>query len=54
MDYAAEVMPLWMERGYLTGTLMDVEELLAIVDIVLGRNATIPSVTVTPRAARVT
>jgi len=52
MDYAAQVMPLWEQRGYLTGTLMDVEELLAIVDIVLGRTATIPSVTVTPRGVR--
>jgi NAD(P)-dependent dehydrogenase (short-subunit alcohol dehydrogenase family) len=52
MDYAAQVMPVWEQRGYLTGTLMDVEELLAIVDIVMGRTATIPSVTVTPRGPR--
>jgi len=51
MDYAAEVMPMWMQLGYLTGTLMDVGELLAVVDVVLGRSATIPSITVTPRPA---
>lgn len=51
MDYAAEVMPVWAQRGYLTGTLMDVADLLAVVDMVIGRHAVVPSVTVTPRPA---
>jgi NAD(P)-dependent dehydrogenase (short-subunit alcohol dehydrogenase family) len=47
--YAAEVMPIWLERGYMHGGLMDVQELLDVLDGVLGSGATIPSVTVTPR-----
>ncbi|HWE55442.1 MAG TPA: SDR family oxidoreductase [Acidimicrobiales bacterium] len=51
MEYAAEVMGIWAQRGYLTGTLMDVGDLLAVIDLVIGRHAVIPSVTVTPRPA---
>jgi NAD(P)-dependent dehydrogenase (short-subunit alcohol dehydrogenase family) len=50
-ELAAEVFPTWMERRYLSGSLMDVEELVKVVDTVLrcGASASIPSVTVAPR-----
>jgi NAD(P)-dependent dehydrogenase (short-subunit alcohol dehydrogenase family) len=48
-DYAGEVMPTWFQRGYMHGGLVDVEELLRVVDAVLGSGATITSVSVTPR-----
>ena len=47
--YAAEVAPMWLDRGYMHGGLMDVAELLRVVDAVLCSGATIPSITVTPR-----
>jgi NAD(P)-dependent dehydrogenase (short-subunit alcohol dehydrogenase family) len=48
---AADLVTGWMDRGYLSGSLMDVEELVRVVDTVLrcGASASIPSVTVTPR-----
>jgi NAD(P)-dependent dehydrogenase (short-subunit alcohol dehydrogenase family) len=49
MTYAAEVMPIWHERGYMHGGLMDVQELLDVLDGVLRAGATITTVTVTPR-----
>lgn len=52
MTYAAEVVPLWGERGYLTGDLLDVSEFLRTLDAVLRCGGTIPEVTVTPRAGR--
>ena len=47
--YAIEIGPVWVQRGYMNGGLVDVEELLRVVDAVLRCGATIPSVTVTPR-----
>ena len=32
--YAAEVAPMWLDRGYMHGGLMDVAELLRVVDAV--------------------
>lgn len=48
---AAEVGPIWFQRHYLTGALMEVEELVRVVDTVLrcGASANIPSVTIAPR-----
>jgi NAD(P)-dependent dehydrogenase (short-subunit alcohol dehydrogenase family) len=46
-----ELAPVWFERGYLSGTLMDVGELVAMVDAVLRSGACIPSVVITPRRA---
>jgi len=48
---AAELIPTWLARKYMTGSLMDVGELVHVVDAVLrcGASACIPSVTVTPR-----
>ncbi|MEU9286657.1 SDR family NAD(P)-dependent oxidoreductase [Streptomyces sp. NPDC048275] len=47
--YAGEVMPVWRQRGYLSGALLDVEEFLRVLDVVLRCGGTIPEVTVTPR-----
>jgi NAD(P)-dependent dehydrogenase (short-subunit alcohol dehydrogenase family) len=49
-DYATKVGPVWFERGYMNGNLLDVAELLRVVDAVAGCGGAIPSVTVTPRA----
>jgi len=48
---AAEMGPLWVQRGLISGALIDVEDLVAVVDSVLrtGPTATLPSVAVTPR-----
>jgi NAD(P)-dependent dehydrogenase (short-subunit alcohol dehydrogenase family) len=50
-ELAGELFPGWIARGYIAGSLMDVEELVAMVHTVLstGSSASIPSVTVTPR-----
>jgi NAD(P)-dependent dehydrogenase (short-subunit alcohol dehydrogenase family) len=50
-DLAAEFHPIWQARNYLSGTLIEVEELVRVVDTVLrcGASASIPSVAVTPR-----
>jgi NAD(P)-dependent dehydrogenase (short-subunit alcohol dehydrogenase family) len=50
-DLAVEVMPTWIERHYMTGLLIDVDEVLRVMDGVLqlGATASIPSVTVMPR-----
>jgi NAD(P)-dependent dehydrogenase (short-subunit alcohol dehydrogenase family) len=50
-ELAAEIMPLWFEQGLSTGDLVRVDELVKLVDAVLGCGATgaIPSVTLTPR-----
>jgi NAD(P)-dependent dehydrogenase (short-subunit alcohol dehydrogenase family) len=54
MALAAELLPVWSARSYLSGSLLDVEELVRVVDTVLrcGATASIPSVTVAPRPAR--
>lgn len=48
---AAELFPVWVERGLVAGNLVDVEEVVRVVDAVLraGPTASIPSVIVTPR-----
>ncbi|MFE3409516.1 SDR family oxidoreductase [Streptomyces mirabilis] len=48
-EYAAQVHPVWRQRGYLTGSLLDVEEFLRVLDVVLRCGGTVPEVTVTPR-----
>jgi len=50
-DLAGEFMPTWLDRHYMTGLLIDLEDLLRTVDGVLslGANASIPGVTVMPR-----
>ncbi|MFZ0666070.1 MAG: SDR family oxidoreductase [Acidimicrobiales bacterium] len=50
-ELAMELGQLWVERALLTGSLLDVEELVSTVDYVLGRSGgtNIPSVAVVPR-----
>lgn len=52
-ELAAEFGTTWIERGLLSGSLIDVEDLVAVVDAVLraGPTAALPSVTVAPRPA---
>jgi NAD(P)-dependent dehydrogenase (short-subunit alcohol dehydrogenase family) len=51
-DLAAEVMPVWFARNYMSGNFVDVESLVDVVDAVLRQDgAHIPSVTVATRAA---
>jgi len=48
---AAELGPIWVQRGLLSGALIDVEDLVGVVDAILRTGSTIslPSVTVAPR-----
>jgi len=48
---AAEVAPVWVARNYLSGSLLEVDELVRVVETVLrcGASASIPTVAVTPR-----
>ena len=47
----AELAPGWLARGYLSGALIAVDELVSVVDAVLrsGASLSLPSVTVAPR-----
>ena len=49
LQLAGELLPIWTARGYLAGTLMDVEDLIEAVDSVLRTRASVPSITVAPR-----
>jgi NAD(P)-dependent dehydrogenase (short-subunit alcohol dehydrogenase family) len=51
-DLAMELGPVWVERGYLSGSLIDVDDLVVAVDGVLraGPSLAVPSVTLAPRA----
>jgi NAD(P)-dependent dehydrogenase (short-subunit alcohol dehydrogenase family) len=53
-ELAAELVSTWAARNLLSGSLLDVGELVRVVDAVLrcGSTASIPSVTVTPRPVR--
>jgi len=48
---AAEFLPIWLERNYFNGALLDVESLVSVVHNVLqsGATSSIPSVTVAAR-----
>ncbi len=50
-DLAAELGTIWVTRGYLSGSLIDVEHLVTLVDAVLqgGASLSVPSVTLAPR-----
>jgi NAD(P)-dependent dehydrogenase (short-subunit alcohol dehydrogenase family) len=52
-ELAAELMPTWLQRGLLSGTLLDPDELVNAVGAVLraGAAASIASLVVTPRPA---
>jgi len=47
---ASELLPVWLQR-YMSGSLLEVDELVRVVETVLrcGASASIPSVAVTPR-----
>jgi NAD(P)-dependent dehydrogenase (short-subunit alcohol dehydrogenase family) len=51
LDFANELIPIWLSSNYLAGSLMDVEEMVRVVHTVLtcGASACIPSVSVVPR-----
>lgn len=53
-DLAASVLPTWIDRGYLAGHLIDVDELVDAVDAMLhlGPTVSMPSIVVAPRPAR--
>jgi NAD(P)-dependent dehydrogenase (short-subunit alcohol dehydrogenase family) len=50
-ELATELGTLWFTRGLMTGSLLDVEDLVRMVDTIVraGASAVIPSVVVTPR-----
>jgi hypothetical protein len=50
-EVAAEFHPIWEARNYLSGSVMDVDELVRVVDTVLrcGTSAHMPLVAITPR-----
>jgi NAD(P)-dependent dehydrogenase (short-subunit alcohol dehydrogenase family) len=50
-DLAAELLPTWIERNYMTGALLDVEELVSMVDVISRSHDSVclRSVTVAPR-----
>ena len=51
MELATELFPIWQASNLLSGSLLEVGELVSVVDAVLrcGASATIPTVAVTPR-----
>jgi NAD(P)-dependent dehydrogenase (short-subunit alcohol dehydrogenase family) len=50
-ELAAELAPGWVTRGLISGTLIEIDELVSVVDAVLrsGASLSLPSVTVAPR-----
>jgi NAD(P)-dependent dehydrogenase (short-subunit alcohol dehydrogenase family) len=50
-ELAAELLPIWAARNYLSGSLIDVDHLVAVIDAVLrgGPTLSIPSITIAPR-----
>lgn len=50
-DLAAELMPRWLDRGLMVGSLLEVDEIVRVVSAVLqtGAGASIPSIVITPR-----
>jgi len=52
-DLAGELVTSWIDRGLIAGAFIDVDHLASVVDGLVrnGSSITVPSVTVTPRAA---
>jgi NAD(P)-dependent dehydrogenase (short-subunit alcohol dehydrogenase family) len=52
-DLATELFPIWLERAYLSGSLIDADHLVTVIDAVLrgGASLSVPSVTLAPRPA---
>jgi NAD(P)-dependent dehydrogenase (short-subunit alcohol dehydrogenase family) len=53
-DLAVELGPIWMQRNLMNGGFIEVDELVTLVHNVVshGGSASIPSVTITPRAPK--
>lgn len=53
MELAGEVVPVWFQRNYLSGSLLDVEEVIAVAHTVLSAGSTVavPTVTLAPRVS---
>jgi NAD(P)-dependent dehydrogenase (short-subunit alcohol dehydrogenase family) len=51
---AAELAPIWVQRGLLSGALIDANDLVEVVHAIVrtGPTASLPSVTVAPRARK--
>lgn len=51
---AAELAPIWVQRGLLSGALLSVDDLVGVVDAILrsGPTVSLPSVTVVSRAPK--
>lgn len=51
-NLAAEVMPVWFARNYMSGSFVGIEDLVSVIDTVLRQGSVaISSVTVAPRPA---
>lgn len=52
LDLATELFPIWMARNYLSGSLIEVDHLVSLIDAALrgGASLSIPSLTLAPRA----
>ncbi len=50
-EVAGELLPQWVNRAYLAGSLLDVEDLVRVIDYLVrcGAGTSIPSVAVVPR-----
>jgi NAD(P)-dependent dehydrogenase (short-subunit alcohol dehydrogenase family) len=50
-DLAAELVPTWIARNYMTGALLEVDQLVSVVDVIARGHASVclRSVTVAPR-----
>ncbi len=48
-ELAAELFPNWMQRGYLTGGTVCIDDLVAVVASLLEVDADVPTVVITPR-----
>jgi NAD(P)-dependent dehydrogenase (short-subunit alcohol dehydrogenase family) len=48
---AIELGPVWVERGYISGSLIDIDHLVGVIDAIVrsGASLSLPSVTVMPR-----
>jgi NAD(P)-dependent dehydrogenase (short-subunit alcohol dehydrogenase family) len=55
-ELAGDLFPIWMERGLMSGAMLDVAELVKVVDAVtrVGASASIQSVAITPRVSTAT
>ena len=49
MEHAGHFMPIWQDRGYFTGSLMPVEELLGGVDFLMRTRAAVQTIWLAPR-----